>query len=142
MLSTSKGRLARCCELINSSRDKFIAVLLYHQGGSVVAVGRKKREASQYADQAARLSRHLKVLRVDAGYTQEQLAMRANVTLATLRKIETGRTVEPGYFTVLALIRALGIQPGEFSIAVSGLDGKVDSADSAQPPPEQSRALP
>ncbi|WP_214108070.1 helix-turn-helix domain-containing protein [Acrocarpospora catenulata] len=83
-----------------------------------MAVGRKRREASQYADHAVRLSRHLRALRVDAGYTQEQLATRAQVTLATLRKIETGRTVEPGYFTVLALLRALNVRPADFDTAV------------------------
>ncbi|WP_327047125.1 helix-turn-helix domain-containing protein [Microbispora sp. NBC_01189] len=96
-----------------------------------MAVGRKRREASQYAEQAVRLSRHLRALRTDAGYTQEQLAARARVTLATLRKIETGRTVEPGYFTVLALLRALGIQPTDFHAAVWGLGREGESIYSA-----------
>jgi transcriptional regulator with XRE-family HTH domain len=41
--------------------------------------------------------------------TQEQLAAHAQVAVSTLRKIESGRVVEPGYFTVLSLASALGI---------------------------------
>jgi transcriptional regulator with XRE-family HTH domain len=39
--------------------------------------------------------------------SQEQLAAQAEVSVATVRKIETVAVVEPGYFTVLALVRAL-----------------------------------
>jgi transcriptional regulator with XRE-family HTH domain len=41
--------------------------------------------------------------------TQEQLAFRAQVAVSTLRKIESGTVVEPGYFTVRALAVALGV---------------------------------
>ena len=41
--------------------------------------------------------------------TQEQLAARAQVAVATVRKIETGVVVEPGYFTIITLLRALGV---------------------------------
>jgi transcriptional regulator with XRE-family HTH domain len=47
-------------------------------------------------------------MRDEAGLTQEQLAMRARVAVATVRKIETGAVVEPGYFTILALLEVLG----------------------------------
>jgi transcriptional regulator with XRE-family HTH domain len=46
--------------------------------------------------------------------TQERLAAQAGVGIATVRKIETGKVVEPGYFTVIALMAALGTSPGEF----------------------------
>ena len=36
----------------------------------------------------------------------------AGVGIATVRKIETGAVVEPGYFTVIALMGALRISPG------------------------------
>ena len=74
-----------------------------------VGPGRKKRADSQYASQAAELATQLRALRVRAELTQEQLAVRAGVSLSTLRKIETGKVVEPGYFTILAVLRALGI---------------------------------
>jgi len=35
------------------------------------------------------------------------------VGIATVRKIETGVVFEPGYFTVMALMSALGTSPGE-----------------------------
>jgi transcriptional regulator with XRE-family HTH domain len=41
--------------------------------------------------------------------TQEQLASRAQVAVSTVRKIESCRVVEPGYFTVLSIAAALGV---------------------------------
>jgi transcriptional regulator with XRE-family HTH domain len=63
--------------------------------------------------QAARLADQLRSRREAAGITQERLAGAAGVGLSTLRKIETGAVVEPGYFTVLALMAALDISPAE-----------------------------
>jgi transcriptional regulator with XRE-family HTH domain len=45
--------------------------------------------------------------------TQERLAAQAGVAIATVRKIETGVVVEPGYFTVMALIGVLGATPDD-----------------------------
>jgi transcriptional regulator with XRE-family HTH domain len=73
--------------------------------------GRRKREDSRYAAQAARLAVQLRSRREAAGITQERLAATASVALSTVRKIETGAVVEPGYFTVVALMRALGTSP-------------------------------
>jgi transcriptional regulator with XRE-family HTH domain len=70
--------------------------------------GRKRRADSRYAEQAARLSAWLRNRREQAQLTQEQLASQAQVSLATVRKIEKGIVVEPGYFTILALQQALG----------------------------------
>ena len=53
----------------------------------------------------------LRAIRESAGVTQEQLAARAGVSVGTVRKIETGAVVEPGYFTVLALLHALDASP-------------------------------
>jgi transcriptional regulator with XRE-family HTH domain len=75
--------------------------------------GRRSRVHSRYAEQARRLSKHLRDSRVNADLTQEQLAARANVAVATVRKIETGVVVEPGYFTVRALLQALGVQDAD-----------------------------
>ncbi|HET8658935.1 MAG TPA: helix-turn-helix transcriptional regulator [Micromonosporaceae bacterium] len=72
--------------------------------------GRAKRDESRFRDHASRLAVRLRVLRRDRGMTQEQLAARAQVAVSTLRKIESGRVVEPGYFTVLSLASALGIR--------------------------------
>jgi transcriptional regulator with XRE-family HTH domain len=61
--------------------------------------------------QAARLAGQLRSRREAAGITQERLAGAAGVGLSTVRKIETGAVVEPGYFTVLALMAALDMSP-------------------------------
>lgn len=73
--------------------------------------GRKKREASPYVDQAARLSARLRVLREQAELTQIQLAMRAEVSESTIRKIEQGKVTNPGFFLVMALLKALDAAP-------------------------------
>ncbi len=78
-----------------------------------VTRGRRSRAESRYAVQAARLAGQLRERRESAGITQERLAALAGVGIATVRKIETGVVVEPGYFTVMALMGALGISPGE-----------------------------
>ena len=73
--------------------------------------GRRRRADSRYAAQAAVLASQLRQQRESAGITQERLAALAGVGIATVRKIETGVVVEPGYFTVIALMGALGISP-------------------------------
>jgi transcriptional regulator with XRE-family HTH domain len=78
-----------------------------------VARGRRKRADSRHAGQAARLAGQLRARREAAGMTQERLASAAEVALSTVRKIETGAVVEPGYFTVMALLKALGVPPGD-----------------------------
>jgi len=78
-----------------------------------VSRGRRKRADSRYAAQAAKLARQLRHIRESTGITQERLAAQSGVAIATVRKIETGAVVEPGYFTVLALMDALGISPGQ-----------------------------
>jgi transcriptional regulator with XRE-family HTH domain len=77
----------------------------------VVQPGRKKREDSPYAEQSRRLSAWLRSLREGAGLSQDQLARRAGVTLATLRKLEAGEIVNPGHFIVMALLGALDARP-------------------------------
>ena len=53
------------------------------------------------------LAGQLRELRESAGITQERLAAQAGVSIATVRKIETGAVIEPGYFTVMALMALL-----------------------------------
>jgi len=78
-----------------------------------VPAGRARRENSRFRDQAEVLAARLRALRADRGLTQEQLASRAQVAVSTLRKIESGRVIEPGYFTMLSLANALGIDLSE-----------------------------
>ncbi len=73
-----------------------------------VGPGRKRRADSRYVVQAAQLAAQLRAQRLQADLTQEQLAAQAGIALSTLRKIETGQVVEPGYFTILAMLQVLG----------------------------------
>ena len=81
--------------------------------------GRRRRADSRYVEQAARLAASLRDRREQAELSQEQLAARAQVAVATVRKIEKGIVIEPGYFTVLALMQVLGA--GHEDTGISGL---------------------
>jgi transcriptional regulator with XRE-family HTH domain len=78
--------------------------------------GRRSRADSRYAVQAVQLAARLRELRQTAGITQERLAAQAGVAIATVRKIETGAVVEPGYFTVMALIGVLGASAEDLQV--------------------------
>jgi DNA-binding XRE family transcriptional regulator len=82
----------------------------------IVSAGRARRAESRFRDQASRLALRLRSVRNARGLTQEQLAARAQVAVSTLRKIESGRVVEPGYFTVLSLAAVLEIQLHELEV--------------------------
>jgi transcriptional regulator with XRE-family HTH domain len=79
----------------------------------VTRPGRRKRADSRYAEQAQRLADRLRSLRERAGLSQEQLAARAEVSVATVSKIETGAVREPGYFTVVAMLGVLEVAAAE-----------------------------
>jgi hypothetical protein len=54
------------------------------------------------------------------------LARRAGVTVANLRAIEAGAVVNPGHFTVMALLDVLGARPEEltsYAVPVPSADG-------------------
>jgi len=76
-----------------------------------VGPGRKKRADSKYAAQAADLAAQLHGRRLQAGLTQQQLAARADVSLSTLRNIESGRVFEPSLFSMPSLLLARHERP-------------------------------
>lgn len=75
--------------------------------------GRTKRADSPYRVEARWLASQLRAARLAQGLSQERLAQQAHVSLSTLRKIESGQVIEPGFFTVTALLRALHLSLGE-----------------------------
>ena len=89
--------------------------------------GRQKREDSRHVAQAARLAALLRSRRESAGITQESLATAASVCISTVRKIESGAVVEPGYFTVLALMSALGISSADLGGTLAQTTGDKPS---------------
>jgi predicted transcriptional regulator len=63
----------------------------------------------------------LRELRTSVEIAQEGLAALAGVGIATVRKIETSALVEPGYFTIMALMAVPGTSPGELApVTLSG----------------------
>ena len=42
--------------------------------------------------------------------SQQRLATKADVAIGTVRSLENGRSVDPSFFTILALADALGVQ--------------------------------
>ena len=71
--------------------------------------GRARREAVSHAGAAAVLAEHLRASREQRGLTRDQLADTAGVAAVTIAKLEQRQTVDPGFFTIAALARALGI---------------------------------
>jgi transcriptional regulator with XRE-family HTH domain len=90
----------------------------------VAQPGRKRNEDSPYGGQALRLAAGLRSWRERSGLTQEQLAARAQVAVATVRKIEAGTVINPGIFTVMAMFSALGAEPEDVAglVSVPGLE--------------------
>lgn len=70
----------------------------------------------------------LRARRPQAELTQERLAAQPGVALSTLRKIENGRVIGPGFFTVIALTQALGISIVEVSPTESRLTLRPDKS--------------
>lgn len=80
--------------------------------------GRTRRENSRYKFQAGLLASQLRMMRTAQHLTQDEIARRAGIGIATLRKIENGAVIEPGYFTVLAIAAALGAESAHLSAVV------------------------
>jgi len=58
------------------------------------------------------ISNRLKGLREAAGLSQQDVAMRADLSLSLVAKLEQGKKADPRASTLLALAGALGIKPG------------------------------
>jgi len=58
------------------------------------------------------ISVRLRALRESAGLAQQEVAMRADLSLSLVSKIEQGKKADPRASTLLALANALGVKPG------------------------------
>ncbi|WP_354595637.1 helix-turn-helix transcriptional regulator [Frigoribacterium sp. PvP054] len=61
---------------------------------------------------AARLGHLIRTTRRDRGLRQEDLARRASIATATLRRIEKGEVTGPSVFVVLRLLTELDLDAG------------------------------
>lgn len=59
------------------------------------------------------LSEKVRKIRQEKGYSQEQLARKADVTLRTITLIETGKTVNPHVETVRRIAKGLEVEGSE-----------------------------
>lgn len=68
--------------------------------------GRRRHSPGDLA-RGERLGAAIAAARQARGRTQEEVARLAEVALSTLRKIETGQTCDPSFFTVVEVARAV-----------------------------------
>lgn len=61
--------------------------------------------------QSESLASYLRRSREASGLSQDELVRRTGLSLSTIRKMEDGRTANPGVFTLLKVWRALGLAP-------------------------------
>jgi transcriptional regulator with XRE-family HTH domain len=76
---------------------------------------RASRSESPHRDAAATLAKRLRDARTKQGVSQQEVARRAAVSIGTVRSLEGGRSVDPSYFTVLAIAQALEISMSDLS---------------------------
>jgi transcriptional regulator with XRE-family HTH domain len=70
------------------------------------------------------LSERVRALRAAAGLSQQEVAVRADLSLSQVSKLEQGTKADPRVSTLLALARALGVRPGQLieDLPVSGTE--------------------
>src|SRR5262245_31469870 len=61
---------------------------------------------------AKAISGRIKALREAAGLSQQEVAMRGELSLSLVAKLEQGKKADPRASTLLALAAALGVPPG------------------------------
>jgi transcriptional regulator with XRE-family HTH domain len=76
----------------------------------------------------------LRLLRKAAGMTQEKLARAADVSNATVFKLETVEGQDPSWSTVVKLARALGVSVAEFDVQEEPAAGAAEEEARAAEP--------
>lgn len=91
---------------------------------SKTAIRKKKSLPTKYhgsAPDAVKLGEILKKIRLAKEITQPEIQEQTGMPLATISKIENGKTANPGFYTILNLCEVYGIT----------LDSLLDEARSA-----------
>ena len=71
---------------------------------------------------ASRLGEYLAEQREKKGWSQKELADKANCSQTTVHRIESGQTAHPGIDVIVALAKALKISPYSMVLAYLGKD--------------------
>ena len=79
--------------------------------------GRRPRADSAYAADAVVLASAIRAARHRRQMTQERLAYTTGLSLSTIRKIETGEVVEPGFFPIMAILTVLGVELSQLELS-------------------------
>jgi len=77
------------------------------------------------------ISARLRSLREAAGLSQQEVAMRADLSMSLVAKLEQGKKADPRASTLLALAGALGVKPG--AILEDLLPAKADDNGATEP---------
>ncbi len=83
---------------------------------------------------AKAIAARLKSLREGASLSQQEVAMRADLSLSLVAKLEQGKKADPRASTLLALAGALGVAPGRL------LDDLFPPAPPPEAPPPETPA--
>src|SRR5262245_10926642 len=80
---------------------------------------------------AKALSQRIKGLREAAGLSQQEVAMRGELSLSLVAKLDQGKKADPRASTLLALASALGVRPGRLldDLFPPGADALAESAE-------------
>jgi len=79
---------------------------------------------------AKRIARRIQELREAAGLSQQEVAVKGDLSLSLIAKMEQGKKADPRASTILALGKALGVRPGELLDPVAA----ALAAEAAAPP--------
>src|SRR3954453_11751905 len=82
---------------------------------------------------AKALSQRIKQLREAAGLSQQEVAMRGDLSMSLVAKLEQGKKADPRASTLLALAGALGVQPGDLVNDLPAEPTVEPAAEDAEP---------
>ena len=75
------------------------------------------------------LSERVRTLREAAGLSQQEIAIKADLSLSQISKLEQGKKADPRASTLIALALALGIKPGQLIDDLPVTEATLNSED-------------